>query len=248
MQKTDTYAQKLAFAESLIAAEHYYSVPGSTCIICALVLENSFAVTGVSHCLNSGEFDTAKGRALARENAIAEIIHVEAYRCYQRTTGEPESSVCISADVVKIEGDASVIVKEAHQDGFVGQMTRARHERLKKLLDAGDETGLIRAIFEPCLIVGRSSDGTGSTNDLGPVQVADNGAEPYAMVMQTGTSEPVPDRITCLNRLIAAIRAEFSDAEILEIYFEDAIWLAMQAICGPDSAARIIRMSQIDLK
>ncbi|HHA2248628.1 TPA: Gp49 family protein [Enterobacter ludwigii] len=246
MQKTDTYAQKLAFAESLIAAEHYYSVPGSTCIICALVLENSFAVTGVSHCLNSGEFDTAKGRALARENAIAEIIHVEAYRCYQRTTGAPESSVCISAGVVKIEGDASVTVKEAHQDGFVGQMTRARHERLKRLVDAGDEAGLIRAIFDPRLVVEDNSDGAGSTNALGPVQVTDDATKSSAKVMQTKPYEPVSERINSFNRLISAIRAEFSDAEMIQDGFEESVWQVIQVLCGPIRAAQIIRWAQVE--
>jgi len=55
--------------------------------------------------------------------------------------------------VVKIEGDTDVTVKVVHQMGFVGQMARARQEQLKKLVDAGDETGLIKAIFDPRLVV-----------------------------------------------------------------------------------------------
>ena len=172
MQKTDTYAQKLVFAESLIAAEHYYSVPDSTCTICAMVLKSGFTVTGTSYCSSFAEFNAAKGRAIARENAIAEVIYVESYL--------------------------------------------------------------------------RNSDGAGSTNALRPVQVADNGAEPYAKVIQDQPHGPVSERVNGFTRLISAIRSEFTEEEIRQRIFEESVWQVMQIICGPAQAAQIIRWAQVE--
>ncbi|TXE27140.1 hypothetical protein FOT62_22740 [Serratia marcescens] len=161
MQKTDSYAQKQQYVESLIATEHYYHVPDSTCVLCALVLKSGFTVTGTSFCLNPVDFNAAKGWAFARDSAINEAIHMESYLCYQ---------------------------------------------------------------------------GAGSTNALGAACLASGTAECGNKEQQKKPYEPVTERLSVFNRLVSAIRAEFTEAEMRGRGFDESMW----------QAAQIIRWAQVE--
>ncbi|WP_038906869.1 hypothetical protein [Dickeya oryzae] len=57
--------------------------------------------------------------------------------------------------------------------------------------------------------------------------------------------EPVKERNALSQRVIAALRNEFTEDELNQLGFPEAMWLAMQVICGPGGAAQVIRLSQI---
>ncbi|WP_144334786.1 hypothetical protein [Serratia sp. OPWLW2] len=62
--------------------------------------------------------------------------------------------------------------------------------------------------------------------------------------MTTETS-PTEERIEIVNKLVSIIRENFTDAEINYYHFPVSMWLAMQMLCGPVEAARVISVSQI---
>lgn len=57
--------------------------------------------------------------------------------------------------------------------------------------------------------------------------------------------EPVKDRDELSQRIIATLRREFTEEELNGFGFTEALWLAMQVICGPSGAATVIRASQV---
>lgn len=57
--------------------------------------------------------------------------------------------------------------------------------------------------------------------------------------------EPCARRESLRQRIICAIQAEFGEEEMYQILFVEAMWLAMQSVCGPAEAAAVIRESQI---
>lgn len=68
-----------AHVEQCVTAEQYYVFPGTTLTVCCLTLTNGFTVTGESACADPDNFDEAKGRKYARENAIEKIWMLEGY-------------------------------------------------------------------------------------------------------------------------------------------------------------------------
>lgn len=61
----------------------------------------------------------------------------------------------------------------------------------------------------------------------------------------TETSSPVEKREQLRQRIVDAVRGELSEAEMYDKNFFDAMWLAMQSLCGPEEAAATIRNCQI---
>ncbi|HIE9900531.1 hypothetical protein VI609_20835 [Klebsiella pneumoniae] len=57
--------------------------------------------------------------------------------------------------------------------------------------------------------------------------------------------EPCARRELLRQRIISAIQAEFGEEEMYQLLFFEAMWLAMQSVCGPAEAAAVIRESQI---
>lgn len=57
--------------------------------------------------------------------------------------------------------------------------------------------------------------------------------------------EPCAHRELLRQRIITAIQAEFGKEEMYQVLFFEAMWLAMQSVCGPAEAAAVIRESQI---
>lgn len=61
----------------------------------------------------------------------------------------------------------------------------------------------------------------------------------------TEKSSPVEQREQMRQRIVDAVRCEFSEEEMYDKRFFDAMWLAMQSLCGPEEAASTIRNCQI---
>jgi len=72
-----------AHIKNLVQEEQYYVFPGTTVTVCCLTLTNGFNVTGEAACIHPGDFDAAKGRQIAKTNAINEIWKLEGYRAKQ---------------------------------------------------------------------------------------------------------------------------------------------------------------------
>lgn len=51
-------------------------------------------------------------------------------------------------------------------------------------------------------------------------------------------------RVSKVNRILQALENEFSAHEMADIGID--LWLAMQLVCGPREAARLISCSQIE--
>lgn len=64
--------------------------------------------------------------------------------------------------------------------------------------------------------------------------------------MATQSQLPLQKRHEYQNRMVKALSDEFSGAEMQEIEFMDAFWLAMQVVLGPHHAAAVVRLSQIE--
>ncbi|GAA4108748.1 Gp49 family protein [Aminobacter aganoensis] len=70
--------------DSAIVGEAYHVFPGTTLTVCALMLRNSFIVTGESASASAANFDEALGRKIARENARNKVWQLEGYLLRQR--------------------------------------------------------------------------------------------------------------------------------------------------------------------
>jgi hypothetical protein len=69
---------------------HPASIPHMT--IAVIVLDNGFALTGVSTPADNVNFDEALGRKFAKEDAIRGMWKLEAYLLRERMWGQPASS------------------------------------------------------------------------------------------------------------------------------------------------------------
>lgn len=65
--------------DAQIASEAYYVFPGTTLMVCCLVLQNGFCVTGESAAASPENFDAAIGRKISRDNARSKIWAFEGY-------------------------------------------------------------------------------------------------------------------------------------------------------------------------
>lgn len=74
----------LADIQSVVVAESYHRVPGTTFMVCFLTLRNGFIVTGESACADPNAFDQVTGEKYARENAVEKIWTLEGYLLRER--------------------------------------------------------------------------------------------------------------------------------------------------------------------
>ena len=65
--------------EGLVANEQYIRVENTTMMICVLTLSNGYNVTGESACVDPANFNEAKGKSIARANAVNKIWMLEGY-------------------------------------------------------------------------------------------------------------------------------------------------------------------------
>lgn len=68
------------YIESIIDAEDYVVLSGSTHTICHLTVHGNVTVTGSSDCINPADFDAEKGRWAARRRAVDKLWELEGYR------------------------------------------------------------------------------------------------------------------------------------------------------------------------
>lgn len=76
--------------DQVITGEMYYHFPGTTVIVCLLVLRNGFCVVGSSACASPGNYDVEIGRKVARSDARDKIWALEGYALRERLAGLPE--------------------------------------------------------------------------------------------------------------------------------------------------------------
>lgn len=65
--------------EACVVEEHYHQFPGTTLIMCCLVLKNGFTVTGEAACASPENFVEEIGKTYARRAAEQKIWGLEAY-------------------------------------------------------------------------------------------------------------------------------------------------------------------------
>lgn len=59
--------------EKRIADTRYIMVPGTTTMLCTLVLDNGFVVVGKSACIDAKEFNAETGKQVARDDAVRQL-------------------------------------------------------------------------------------------------------------------------------------------------------------------------------
>lgn len=72
---------------------------------CVLIVKNGFKVVGMSACVDSAEFDAAKGAELARQDAINKLWPLEGYLLAQHLSGEVPFLVSIHPQECEHDGD-----------------------------------------------------------------------------------------------------------------------------------------------
>lgn len=70
--------------QAKVVGELFVKVGDTTTIVCNLLLENGFTVTGTSACIDSAIFDESIGKQIAFDNAIDKIWQLEGYLLAQR--------------------------------------------------------------------------------------------------------------------------------------------------------------------
>lgn len=120
---TLTKIQKSQEAEKLIAAEHYYPIPGSNWMVCALVLKSGYTAIGSAGSLLPDGYSADIAREVARKMAINEIVCHERYVCYSTSgTNAPGAA------------------------GVMDVMTESLKTHLQGFIDRGDKEGLRSAL------------------------------------------------------------------------------------------------------
>jgi hypothetical protein len=70
--------------DAAIKTEHYWVPPGTSLIVCVLILRNGFCVTGESASASPENFDEAIGKRIARDAARNKIWALEGYLLRER--------------------------------------------------------------------------------------------------------------------------------------------------------------------
>jgi len=70
--------------DKVIVSEIYHRFEGTQTIVCCLVLENGFTVTGESACASPENYDEEIGRKIAKSNARDKIWVLEGYLLKER--------------------------------------------------------------------------------------------------------------------------------------------------------------------
>lgn len=72
------------YLQSRIKDLQYIRIPGSTVTICSIEMVNGFRVQGESACVDPKNYDEAKGRKIAYENAFDHLWELEGYLLAER--------------------------------------------------------------------------------------------------------------------------------------------------------------------
>lgn len=82
----DSIPNKLSLDDlkAKVVGELFVKVGDTTTIVCNLVLENGFVVTGTSACLDPANYDEVIGKQIAYDNAIDKMWQLEGYLLAQR--------------------------------------------------------------------------------------------------------------------------------------------------------------------
>ena len=75
---------KLDDLKAKIVAERFLKVGDTTTIVCNLLLENGFVVTGTSACIDPAKYDESIGKQIAYDNAVDKMWRLEGYLLAQR--------------------------------------------------------------------------------------------------------------------------------------------------------------------
>ena len=70
--------------QAKVVGELFVKVGDTTTIVCNLLLENGFVVTGTSACIDPAIFDEVIGKQIAYDNAIDKMWQLEGYLLKQR--------------------------------------------------------------------------------------------------------------------------------------------------------------------
>ena len=84
--KTGEYVSQDS-AESVIEEEHYFRVPGTCTMICALVLRNGFTVSADAACADPANYIEETARQRSRAKAKEKIFQHLAYLICERQSG-----------------------------------------------------------------------------------------------------------------------------------------------------------------
>lgn len=137
-----------ASIEAVVKREDYHVFPGTTLTVCCLTLRNGFHVTGESACASPAIFNEAKGREIARANAVQKIWALEGYLLRQML------------HVAAIDGTLAQRVLEALQGENI---TEQGKEALRYWFERGDEARVLRLLSARAMI---------DPSDLPPSQAA----------------------------------------------------------------------------
>lgn len=74
-----------------IADTKYINVEGTTMTICVIILENGYAVTGESSCIDPAKFNPEIGMKIAYSNAFDKLWGVLGYEVKQRWYEETQT-------------------------------------------------------------------------------------------------------------------------------------------------------------
>jgi hypothetical protein len=69
---------------SRISKVEYHHLTGTTMTICVITMENGFAVTGESACVDPASFDKDIGETIAYDNAFDKLWALEGYLLKER--------------------------------------------------------------------------------------------------------------------------------------------------------------------
>ena len=69
----------LEWIKDKIVKVDYLVLPGTTCTICNLILENGFSVRGESSCVDPANFSAEMGREIAYDAAVDKVWLLEGY-------------------------------------------------------------------------------------------------------------------------------------------------------------------------
>lgn len=70
--------------QSKVVGELFVKVGDTTTVVCNLLLENGFVVTGTSACIDPAIYDEQIGKQIAHDNALDKIWQLEGYLLAQR--------------------------------------------------------------------------------------------------------------------------------------------------------------------
>jgi hypothetical protein len=80
----------LTFADitGKIVSETYTRLPSGKVLVCELILENGYSVTGQSAVVDAGRYNEEIGREISYDNAVSKIWQLEGYLLQEKLSKE----------------------------------------------------------------------------------------------------------------------------------------------------------------